>query len=84
MSNIAAKVVMFTGKRVGEVVALRWDQLKDGIWYQEEFDGKTPDIYDIALTPRVLDLIESARQAGNGLRHQTTSSFRQTIALRGT
>ncbi|MGB1118503.1 MAG: hypothetical protein ACPG30_07340, partial [Parvibaculales bacterium] len=39
-----------------------------GIWYQEEFDGKTPDIYDIALTPRVLDLIESARQAGTGLR----------------
>ncbi len=68
MSNIAAQVVMFTGKRVGEVVALRWDQLHEGVWYQQEYDGKTPDIYDIALTPRVLALIEDARKAGKGLR----------------
>lgn len=72
LSNLAAIAVMFTGKRVEEVVALRWNQLDDGIWYQEIDDGKTPDIYDIAITDLLAEVIEMAREAGRGL---PTSNF---------
>jgi integrase len=59
------RLLMLTGQRIGNVLAMRWDRIEDGIWAvgtKGEIESKKGE-HKLPITPEMNTLIESMRGA---------------------
>lgn len=77
MGNLALQTAMFSIKREAEVAALRWNQLDFDkmIWSMSGSDGKNGEIYNINITPRLMDIFERARAIARALNVKSREEF---------
>jgi integrase len=61
LTKLALKVILLTGQRPGEVVGMRWAEIKDDVWYIPAERMKNGDQHNVPLTTLALETIDQAR-----------------------
>lgn len=62
LTKLAIKTILLTGQRPGEVVSMRWDQLKDGVWIIPAEGRKNREENKIPILPMMAEILEQAKK----------------------